>query len=291
MKFIVLIVLALVAWPALGQPSEADARYEQLLAADRQLALDIERAGPAPGMLAAAKLRARLRRLEDDYRDFVRRHPQHGRGLVAYGSFLEDLGRRAEAVQCWEKALAVPDADAWTQAHALNNLANYWGHEGDPQRALRDYERAIQLLPDEPVFRFNWATMCSLYRTDAAKLYGWDNAEIFRRSLEQFRRARDLAPHDPSYARAYAETFYLMPSADWSAAYDAWLYCLNQPLEDEARNDIYAQLVRVCLNLGRRDEAQAWLEKMNAPGAQGLRAALQRRLNREAADASASGGQ
>ena len=34
-------------------------------------------------------------------------------------------------------------------------------------------------------------------------------------SLDQFRRARDLAPGNFEYASAYAETFYLMPQPDW----------------------------------------------------------------------------
>lgn len=261
--------------------TEADERYERLLAMDRQLATEIAEAGPAPGIFKAAHLRARLRRLEDAYRDFVRRYPQHGRGLVAYGSFLEDLGRQQEALAWWEKALAIPHADAWTQAHALNNLANYWGHQGDPQRALRQYERAIQLLPDEPVFRFNWATMCSLYRGDAAKLYGWQEDEIFRRSLDQLRCARDLAPTDFGYAQAYAETFYLMKSADWNEAHAAWQYCLQLARDDETRNRVYAHLVRVCLNLGRRDEARMWLNQIQSPTAAGIRATLERRLSRE----------
>jgi tetratricopeptide (TPR) repeat protein len=261
--------------------TEADERYQRLLAVDRQLALDLEQAGPNPGMSASAGLRARLRRLESDYRHFVREHPQHARGLVAFGSFLEDVDRRGEALTCWEKAVALPEADAWSRAHALNNLANYWGHEGDPQRALRDYERAFQLLPEEPIFRFNWATICSLYRTDAQKMYGWDTTEIFQRSLEQFRRARDLAPQEPMYAFAYAETFYLMKTPDWPGAYVAWKFCLDLPFDKAERGRVYGHLVRVCLNLNRPDEARQWLVKMQDPAVQSLRSVLERRLSSE----------
>jgi tetratricopeptide (TPR) repeat protein len=265
------------AWQSSGRV-DAEAGYEQLLARDDRLsAAD----AAETSRLGAWRQRWREWRLDRAYRRFLRAHPQHARAMVAYGGFLYDRHRVDEALGWWKRVIALPDpegANRGARAHAYNNIATHYGHNGRIADALRCYEEAFALEPAEPVFRFNWATTCVLYRRDVTRAYGWDTDEIFRRGLEQFRIARDLAPQDFSLASAYAETFYLQPKPDWHEAYAAWQFCLGQPLDDQSRQRVYAHLARVCMRLGRYEEAKRWLENIHTPPLQRLRGALERKL-------------
>jgi tetratricopeptide (TPR) repeat protein len=215
-----------------------------------------------------------MRRLEGDYHRFLNNHPQHARALVAYGDLVYDQGREEEAIRWWEKAIAVDPREAY----AYNEIANHYGHYGQADKALRYYEKAIELAPTEPIFRFNWATTCQLFRNESQAVYGWNTDEIFRHSLEQFRSARDLAPRDFGMSSTYAETFYVMPKPDWHEAYEAWQFCLNQPLDDRQRQFVYGYLARVCVRLGRNEEARVWVAKMTGSEQESVRRAIERKI-------------
>lgn len=220
-------------------------------------------------------LEARIRQLESEYQKFLSDHPKHARGMVAFAGFLRDFERDDEAILWWKKAIATDT----NSAAAYNGLGEVYGATGQAGEALRLHQRAYELDPTEPVYRFNWATTCILFRNDAHEVYGWDTEEIFRRSLEQFRKARDLVPKDFEFSSAYAESFYLQKNPDWQEAYAAWQYCLGQPLAPADRQRVYSQLARICLRLNRLEETKSWLAKMDAPEVQGLRETLQRRLS------------
>jgi thioredoxin-like negative regulator of GroEL len=112
-------------------------------------------------------------------------------------------------------------------------------------------------------------------------VYGWSKEEIFQHSLEQFRQARDLVPQDFDMASTYAETFYMMPKPDWQGAYDGWQFCLKQPLDDQQRQQVYANLARTCIRLGRIDEARQWLAKLTDNGQTSMRHLLERKIDQQ----------
>jgi tetratricopeptide (TPR) repeat protein len=258
------LALAICLWTfGAAHAQDADAQFRDLLREDDALDAQVEQGSAA-----------RLRRLDAKYRAFLRDYPKHVRAMIAYGSFLYDQQREEEGITWWEKAIAT-DPHA---AHAFNNLANHYAHNGHAADALRYYQKAYELEPNEPMFRFNWATTCVLFRTDTRQVYGWDNGEIFRRGLEQFRNARDLSPRDYSFSSAYAETFYMMKKPDWQEAYAAWKFCLEQPLTKEQQQGVFGHLARTSIHLARYDEAKSWIAKMTADSSQSLRRTLERKL-------------
>lgn len=262
-----MVALLLSASAVAQDPNDADREFRRLLARDDAV-MTQEPAAPA-GEVAG---------LERAYRRFLAVNSRHARAMIAFGSFLDDTGRTDEAVRWWERAIRVePRA-----AHAYNNLANHYGHSGRAADALRYYEKAFSLEPAEPMFRYNWAVTCSLFRNESRAVYGWDTPEIFRRSLEQFRQARDLAPSDFFFAKAYAEQFFAEPNPDWREARVAWKYCLELPLESDDAQRVYASLARVCIRLGDADEARRWLERLTDPAWEPHRRALQRKLDQPA---------
>ncbi|HUI06772.1 MAG TPA: hypothetical protein VL486_07175 [Verrucomicrobiae bacterium] len=276
LRFAWLLPAILLAGRAFGDedPREAERRFRFLLARGEELQAQSADLGPGASGAEEARMAALRRRLENDYRHFLSDHPQHSRAMVAFGSLLYDQGREAEGIGWWERAIKVDPREAY----AYNNIANHDGHNGRAAEALKLYDKAIALEPAEPVFRFNWATTCVVFRNEAHAVYGWTTGEIYRHCLEQFRKARDLAPQDFELATAYAQTFYQMPQPDWQEAYQAWKSCLDQPLTDEQRQFVYANLARTGLNSGRYDEAEQWTAKLTNDGKGSIRRALERRI-------------
>lgn len=252
----------------------ADAGYRQLLARDDALMQELEQSSTNRSWLTRTMLSAKLRRLDADYQSFLKQHPGHVPAMVAYAGFLSDTERTKEAITWWEKAIQTDPR----YAKAYNDLGVEFGDDGRPADALRLHQKAYELDPDNPLFHFNWANTCILYRKDAHDVYGWDIEEIFQHSLEQFRLARNLAPRDFEYASAYAEGFFMMKSPDWQEAHAAWAYCLGQPLQPREQQGVYGQLARVCLHQARYDEARQWIAKLDAPDFQPMRRALERKL-------------
>jgi tetratricopeptide (TPR) repeat protein len=263
-------VLALFLAAALTTTN--DITYEQLLTED-----DRAMAMPAPTSLAqSANYRARLRRIEADYKGFIARHPDHAPAVAAYGGFLYDQGRHDEALALWERALKLDPKFA----RVYNDLAAHYGHYGRAGDALRYHQKAYELDPTDPLYHFNWATTCILFRKDAQNVYGWSEDEIFRHSLDEFRKARDLATNNYEYATAYAESFVLWKKADWQEALAAWQYCVKMAPTELDRQRAYSNVARAYIRLNRHDAARASLDKVTSAELRPIREAIGRQLNR-----------
>jgi len=202
-----------------------------------------------------SQLETDIEAFESRFRSFLGFHPGHARGMTSFGDFLEDIGKADEASTWWSKAAAISANDP----NLLNNLANYYGHNGQAARAIRLYEEAIRLNPTEAVYHFNLGNMYYLFRKEAQQNHGWDLDQTFREALEQFRIARDLEPNNFEYATAYAETFYgvnfLQQRIGWDEALKAWQYCLNMKLDSGQKDYVKVHLVRLNLYTGNPMEA------------------------------------
>jgi tetratricopeptide (TPR) repeat protein len=273
-RLILFLPVLLFGGRAFGQEDARDAerQFRFLLSRTDELQKQSDAMNTEASPAAKARIHAQERRLENDYRHFLNDHPDHARAMVAYGDFLEDHQREEEALRWWQKAVTVDPREAY----AYNDIANYYGHNGRAADALKLYDKAIALAPTEPIFRFNWATTCVSFRNQSREVYGWTNEEIFQRSLDQFRKARDLDSQNFELATAYAETFYMVPKADWEAAYAAWKYCLNLQLDEPQRQLVFMHLARVSIKRERYEEAREWAAKI--PAENPVRHALERQM-------------
>src|SRR2546426_322104 len=93
------------------------------------------------------RIRQRFEPIRKGYEDFIKRHPDHARARVAYGSFLGDLHDEEGAQEQLEKALELNAKDP----AVYNNLANIYGHTGPVKKAFEFYAKAIELNPTEPL--------------------------------------------------------------------------------------------------------------------------------------------
>jgi len=220
------------------------------------------------------RIRARLDSVRKDYQDFLKRHPQSARGHLAYGTFLNDIGDEEAAAGEYEASIRFNPNDpaAW------NDLANFHGEHGGVTNAFAEYARAIALNPKEPVYYQNFATAVYLFRKDAMAFYGINEQQVFDKSLDLYRQAIRLAPHDFLLATDYAESYYAIRPLRTNDALVAWTNALGTAHDDNEREGVYIHLARVKLMAGRYAEARAQLEAVTNTAFADVRKRLERNL-------------
>lgn len=233
-----------------------------------------EQGAGVPQAALSLRVEQRLKPVREAYEDFLRRHPQHARAWLAYGSFLDDLGEDAEARDKWEKAREIDPSNpaAW------NNLANYYGHRGPVKKAFEYYARAIELNPREPTYYQNLATTTYLFRKDAMEFYQIDEQAVFDRALDLYRQALRLDPQNFELAADYAQTYYGIRPLRAEPALAAWEAALKIAPGQDEREGVHLHLARVNLAAGRFDQARTHLEQVRLPKYETLKARLTRNL-------------
>jgi tetratricopeptide (TPR) repeat protein len=198
------------------------------------------------------RIRQRFDPIQKAYEDFLKRHPDHARAHVAYGSFLGDLHDEEGAEKHWKKAL---ELDPQNPA-VYNNLANLYGHIGPVTNSFAFYTKAIELNPLEPIYYQNFAATIYLFRKDAGEFYGITEQEVFTRALDLYEKAVKLDPDNFPLASDLAQSYYGIKPTRTEDALKAWNYALKIAHDDVEREGVYIHLARFKLNAGRFDEAR-----------------------------------
>jgi len=202
-----------------------------------------------------ARILKRFEPIRKAYAGFVERHPDNAKGRVAYASFLHDLGDEEGEVEQLEKARTLDPKDPaiW------NNLANYYGHEGELTNAFVHYEKAIELNPLEPVYYHNFGTTVYLYRKDVREYYHLTEQQVFDKALGLYAKSLQLDPTNFPLATDVAQTYYGIRPLRTNEALMAWTNTLSIAHDELEREGIYIHLARVKISVGRFAEAQAHL--------------------------------
>jgi tetratricopeptide (TPR) repeat protein len=269
-----------------------DPEYEKLIELDESVLNEVQKMekdfaafqekGAAGSKAAlAGKINQRLDTVKKAYNDFLEKHPDHVEALLAYGSFLNEIGEEEEAITQWEKARSLDpkNPSPW------NNLANVYAHIGPIKKGFQYYERAIELNPQEPVYLQNLATVTYLFRKDAAEMYRIDEEAVFNKALDLYRRAMKLDPSNILLATDYAQSFYGIRPMRVEDALAAWNHALTLAKSQAEREGIYIHLARVELNSGRFPQAQQHLNLVQDPELQDMRKLLQKNLEKKKAEA------
>lgn len=295
-----------VILPVIDPNDPVERELRQLMEEDDNATADVDRwlrendAEVAKGNLGSPTLNLRtddrLKAVEKAYENFVRRHPEHARARLAYGSFLNDTGRTDEALEQWEKSR---DLDPRNPA-VWNNLAEVYVHRSPVTNIFVYLGKATELAPREPVYYRNLATAVSLYRLDAAEFYHLaDDQAVLRRALELYRKAREYDPANLPLATDLAQTYYFVkpvPTTDPQQAEEArrqvfeegmaaWRDAEKVAKDEVERQGIYLHLARYCRTYGRVGEAREWLLRVDKPEFQELKKRLTRSLDTPPPDA------
>ncbi|MBM3880673.1 MAG: tetratricopeptide repeat protein [Verrucomicrobia bacterium] len=288
-----------IAVPVTDPHDPVEREYQRLLAEDDAAQAEVDewikedmafadQAAGSQSITLQARIDQRFAAIDQGYEDFLRRHPQHARARLAYGSFLNDTGRDGEAMIQWEKARETEP----TNPAAWNNLADYYSHRGPVKKAFEYLARAIELNPREPVYRQNLALVVFLFRKDAREYYQLeDDQQVLWRSLELYRKALELDPANFALATELAQVYYFLKpraQADRTAAdldmalvdeaLATWLAAVKLAHTDFDRQGVYLHLARVCMSHGRFAAARQHLAAVTHPAHNVLKARLERSL-------------
>ncbi len=208
--------------------------------------------------LLTLKIEQRFEPVQKAYENFLQRHPNHVRCRLAYGSFLNDIGKEAEAVVQWDKAREIDPKNpaVW------NNLANHYGHRGPVTNAFAYYEKAIELNSKEAVYYQNFATTVFLYRKDAMEFYKIDEQQVFDKALELYRKALQMDPQNFVLANDLAQSYYGVRPARPLDAIEAWRQALKLAKDDLQREGVYIHLARHEISLNQFVEARQHIDSV-----------------------------
>ena len=246
--------------------------YFRLLLADQSAdeetdrwMLENDRLAAAGAGDSAATLRLRMKQrfepVEKSYRDFLERNPKHVKGHLAFGSFLNDLGREDEAAAHY---LVARDLDPKNPA-AWNNLAIYYGHNSPVTNAFLCYEKAIELDPLEPNYYQDFATTVYLFRRDATNHYRISEQQVFDKAMGLYRRALTLSSNDFKVATDLAQTYYGINPPRVRDALQAWDEALKLAGDDAERQGVRLHLARWHRTAGDVEAARRELNQISDP--------------------------
>lgn len=207
-----------------------DVLQQALIAWDEELASDAARAGDQAEVdrrMEFVKQRTDL--IGKMYEVLMEHYPNNARALNYYGEFLYD--RRGEvpgAIRLW-KLSAAEDSEL-SLPH--NNMAIHYTHVGQYERGIAEYEKAMELEPDNADFRFNLAQVYLINWPKVREIKGWDDARIYKEAMKLSREAAELRPGDYQLQQDYAVNFFAAErfniEADWGKAAEAWSEARNR---------------------------------------------------------------
>jgi tetratricopeptide (TPR) repeat protein len=272
------------AQPGTNDPVEVE--YKKLLEADDAAQEEVDKwikdndkfaelGAALPQADLNRRIRDRFEPVRKGYEDFLKRHPNHAKARIAYGSFLGDINDEDGAQEQLEKALEV---DTNTPS-VYNNLANIYGHHGPVKKAFEFYAKAIELSPNEPVYYHNFGTTVYLFRKDAMEYYGINEQQVFDKALALYSNSIRLDPTNFPLASDIAQTYYGIKPTRTEDALRAWTNALALASDELEREGVYIHFARIKLHAGRFDEARAHLNAITNAIYTDLKKRLTRNIN------------
>lgn len=228
-----------------------------------------------------AKIKAQIEPVREAYDSFIQRNPTHARSRLTYASFLTDIGEEhsalAHLLQAKEINPALPAA--W------NNLANYYGHNGEVKKAFTHYEKAIEISPSESVYYHNFGTSVFLFRKDVKEHYKITEAQVFDKALSLYKKAQQFAPKNFDLAEDIAQTYYGIRTTDTppkmarpNEALKAWTLAESLAPSDFEKQGVLIHLARIHIELKDFKEAGNALVAVTHPAYIELRDRVGRRV-------------
>ena len=269
--------------PSTNDPVEIE--FKKLMEADDAAQAEVDKwirdnaefaakGGGVPNPELNKKIIERFAPVRKGYEKFIEQHTNHVGAMVAYASFLHDIGEEEGERNYLERALEIDKTDPaiW------NNLANYYGHRGPVKKAFSYYEKAIELNPDEPIYYHNFGTTVFLFRKDVKEYYDVNEQQVFDKALGLYSNAMRLAPTDFPLASDVAQTYYGIKPPRTEDALRSWTNAFNIANDEIEREGVHTHFARIKLNAGRFDEARAHLDAVTNAMYADLKNRLERNL-------------
>lgn len=207
------------AEPALTPAELARARTLETLAADGRALLDKINAGAANAeeALPQAEKERLVRGIILRYETLLRENPDDLESLLLYGKFLRLVGERELAYKVFLRA----DKGNPDLAVVKHQLGAHLAENGAFAEALPLLQRAIELAPAEPRYRYDFAEFLAA-TTTAPALAGIPRETRDRMMLDHFDKAAALKPAEAGYRWRAAEARYDVAKPDAAEALAKW---------------------------------------------------------------------
>jgi len=200
------------------------------------------------------------------YTELEAKYPHSATVLDEHGNFLFGANRCQEAFTKWQAAEKLDGNNVDVCEHMGSLCLN----NGDSRRAMGYFQRAVALAPADASLHFVLGNELYLFRHDLTTGQEPETA-VVDRALAELRKASDLEPLDPGYAKGYADTFYSIPVSKWPDALKAWHHYYDISTD----KDIAAiNLARVSLQMKDMVGARRYLGEVHGLGFQGLKRKL-----------------
>lgn len=254
------LTLALAAGPLRAADSESLAERTLKQLAERQKELLFE-AAHADDKFDPSSFQTQIEQVCRGYEELLRSNPNYTPAYTAYGYLLMKVDMRKAGIAILLKSNQL-DPD---QPLVKNLIGNYIAEEGKPLDALPYFMAAIKLAPKEPLYHYQLGTLLFEARDDFLKAGEWKTESIDHAIHEAFRQAAELAPNRIEFTYRYAESFKDMNPPDWAGALAEWTRLEQKAPSEVERQVMQLQIANAYLHLGKRDLAQAELEKVTDP--------------------------
>ncbi|MBA2434696.1 MAG: hypothetical protein H0V54_06355 [Chthoniobacterales bacterium] len=218
-------------------------------------------------------LSASDQRKQLQHEKFLQEHPGSAAAHASYAEFLSKHNNLRAAIAHWRTAQQL----APENAAIANSLGGAYLRMGKAAASAAEFARAIGLEGSNAAYHFNLANVEFMLRHDLTAAWKMELPDVLRLALAEFREAARLSPNDLEYARAYAETFYGIPDANWSEAEAAWKHVLTLSPQGDF---VYLHLTRVSLKQGDAAGARQFLAKIVDARHDGLKRKLQAQADR-----------
>ncbi|MGB0582136.1 MAG: hypothetical protein ACPGVU_20775 [Limisphaerales bacterium] len=273
LRVVILVLCGLMLASAPGADPTTESAYRKVLLADEyaleqvdQLISSNEAFKRQGAGLNDAMINTKVRSLTDPVREkydaFLKQHPKHVKGHLAYASFLGQFGLTDTAKPHLEEALRLAPNDPV----ALNNAANYYGANGPARKAFELLEKAISLKPNEATYRRNFASVLLTHRQAARAYLGVSTEqEIFARVSLHYRQALKLAPEDFLLATDFAQIHYQLRPFPYTNAVNAWEGAFNLAPSRLEKEGIMIHLARIHIQAKEYSEARRNLNGISRP--------------------------
>ena len=220
------------------------------------------------------RIKERFEPVRTGYEDFIRRHPNHAPGRIAFASFLGDIGDEEGSQFQLEKAMTIDPKNP----AIYNNLANIYGHSGPVKKAFEYYAKAIELSPSEPTYYHNLGTTVYLFRNDAKEFYGITEDAVFAKAFAMYSNSMRLDPQNFPLASDVAQTYYGITPLRTDDALRAWTNAYDIAHDEVEKEGVQLHFARIKLLSGRFDEARGHLNSVTNSMYADMRQRLTRNL-------------
>ena len=203
----------------------------------------------------------RYERVKRVFEKFIEANREHGRAAEELEQFTRVMTEKIAAVLEFESLREENprSPEAW------HSLATYYNNQGQLARAFECYEKAVAQPQADPYLIEELAVTQFMFRGETARHYSLTPEEALNRALATYRQAMKLEPRNFSLARRFADCFFVFRPVRVAEGLAAWEHAVAIADSDLERHEALLGCARFAVSAGRLGFAQVLLARVTLP--------------------------